>query len=94
MQLLKEKELLFYQNILINCWFVFDWSEMNILGVVLVILIVPDQKVVVGAVLNPVVHGRCLYFQWVVSKTVSARFYRSSKNRVSFRQGVMNSIKF
>ena len=30
----------------------------------------------------------------MMSKTASARFYRSSKNRVSFRQGVMNLIKF
>jgi len=30
----------------------------------------------------------------VMSKTASARFYRSSKNRVSFRQGVMNLINF
>ena len=30
----------------------------------------------------------------VISKTASARFYRSSKNRVSFRQGVMNLINF
>jgi len=30
----------------------------------------------------------------LMSKTASARFYRSSKNRVSFRQGVMNLINF
>ena len=30
----------------------------------------------------------------VMSKTASVRFYRSSKNRVSFRQGVMNLINF
>ena len=32
--------------------------------------------------------------QYVMSKTASVRFYRSSKNRVSFRQGVMNLINF
>ena len=30
----------------------------------------------------------------LMSKTASVRFYRSSKNRVSFRQGVMNLINF
>jgi len=30
----------------------------------------------------------------VMSKTASARFYRSSKNRVSFQQGVLNLINF
>jgi len=30
----------------------------------------------------------------MMSKTASVRFYRSSKNRVSFRQGVMNLINF
>jgi len=29
-----------------------------------------------------------------MSKTASARFYQSSKNRVSFQQGVFNSINF
>jgi len=43
--------------------------------------------------------GNQLSFQiftfWpLMSKTASARFYRSSKNRVSFRQGVMNLINF
>jgi len=32
--------------------------------------------------------------RYVMSKTTSVRFYRSSKNRVSFRQGVMNLINF
>ena len=30
----------------------------------------------------------------LMSKTASARFYRSSKNKVSFRHGVMNLINF
>jgi len=32
------------------------------------------------------------YIRLMMSKTASARFYRSSKNRVSFKQGVMNLI--
>jgi len=31
---------------------------------------------------------------YLMSKTASVRFYRTSKNRVSFRQGVMNLINF
>ena len=39
-------------------------------------------------------HGWLLFGRSLMSKTASARFYRSSKNRVSFRQGIMNLINF
>jgi len=45
-------------------------------------MIVPVQKVVVGAVLNAVVHGGCLHFHWALDRMGSVYLHtlrRSSK---------------